>query len=115
MADRAAATARSAVCPIAGRPAAQTTWGRCLLACAPDLREGESGCLYEPVFLRLVRGLSLPLRRFLTVSSSVQKGVTWDFMGSNGNFWDQPARYCDKAGLKTLSGGQYPQNPDKPR
>jgi hypothetical protein len=90
MADRAAATARSAVCPIAGRPAAQTTWGRCLLACAPDLKEDKIGCLYEPVFYRLVRGLSPPLRCFDRLVFREKRngmgnhGTQWKFLGKTG-------------------------------
>ncbi len=74
-ADRAAATARSADCPISGCPVGARSFGGrgMLLASAPDLYHSKiSGCLYET----LPRwGLGAPCCPFI-----LDTGMPWNFM-----------------------------------
>jgi hypothetical protein len=52
--------------------------------------KAEAGCLYEPVFFRLVRGLSPPLRFFdrlvfrETMNAMGFHGKQWKFLGKYG-------------------------------
>jgi hypothetical protein len=52
--------------------------------------KGEAGCLYEPVFFRLVRGLSPPLRFFDRLVFREKRndmgfhGKQWKFLGKYG-------------------------------
>ena len=85
-ADRTAATVRSAACPIAGRPAARATWGRCLLARAPDLSFSKTVACMKPD-VSPVRGLELPL---LSLPAFDEKGMTREKVGRNGKFWAKP-------------------------
>jgi hypothetical protein len=66
-------------CPIAGRPATRATWGRCLLARAPDLCRPMKGaaCMKLPSFSPCSGSFAAPAF-CLPVSSSVREGMTRD-------------------------------------
>jgi hypothetical protein len=60
----------------------------------------EGGCLYEPVFFALFGVCRRPCV-FVTASSFDEQGMTWEFMGSNGNLWMKTGISCVSAGSKT--------------
>jgi hypothetical protein len=94
--------------PSLGVQVARATWGRCLLAHAPDLLlsagEGGLACMTALVLFGVLRG---PSRLRLPVFLCRGEWMTWEIMGDNGKVWDS----AGKSGVQGLPGTGYGGKP----